>query len=373
MGAARGRLRVRSIPRQAPPAGNAAGTSTVTALVRNPFHTRSVVITGASAGLGRAIADECVRRRWRVALLARGRERLEAAAESYSPNGSIPASADVRTFQVDVSDAEALERIADQLASDWGGLDVWINNAMATVFAPFWEIGAADFRRVMEVTFLGQVNGTRAALKHMRPRNTGTILQMDSALGVRSIPLQSAYCAAKAAVRGFTDALRSELLHEGSRVRLTTVYLPAVNTPQFDWARSSLPRRVRPVPPVFQPETIARRVVNAAVRAPREVWIGRSTLEAILGTAAAPAWLDRMMARKAWEGQMTDEPVGAPQPGNLYEPVPERVGAHGRFDRSAQDAVNVYSPAWVRAAFGGLAALSIAALGWGVWSATRRH
>lgn len=332
-----------------------------------------MVITGASAGVGRAIADAFVRRRWRVALLARGRERLQAAEESYASNGSIPASRDFRTFAVDVSDAEALERVADEIASDWGGIDVWINNAMVTVFAPFTQIAPADFRRVIEVTFLGQVNGTRAALKHMRARNAGTILQINSALGIRSIPLQSAYCAAKAAVRGFTDALRSELLHEGSRVRLTTVYLPAVNTPQFDWARSSLPRRLRPVPPVFQPEAIAQKVVNAALRAPREVWIGRSTLEAILGTAAAPAWLDRMMAHKAWEGQMTDEPAEMPREGNLYEPAPERFGAHGRFDLSARDAVKAYSPAWVRAALGGVAALSLAALGWGAWSSTRRR
>ena len=340
--------------------------------MRNPLRTRSVVITGASAGLGRAIADAFVRRGWRVAVLARGLERLAAAEESYRPNGSIPASSEVRTFAVDVSDPDALERVADQLASEWGGLDVWINNAMVTVFAPFAEIAAPDFRRVIDVTFLGQVNGTRAALKSMRARNAGTIVQMNSALGVRSIPLQSAYCAAKAAVRGFTDALRSELLHEGSRVRLTTVYLPAINTPQFDWARSSLPRRVRPVPPVFQPEAVAEQVVRAALRAPREIWIGRSTMEAIVGTTAAPAWLDRMMARKAWEGQMTDERVEGPQPGNLYEPAPERVGTHGRFDRSAYNAVERYSPSWVRAAFGGVAALSIFALGWGAWLTVRR-
>lgn len=341
--------------------------------MRNPFHTRSVVITGASAGLGRAVADEFVRRRWRVALLARGRERLEAAQETYASNGAIPASSEVRTFQVDVSDAEALERIADQLAAEWGGIDVWINNAMVTAFAPFWDLSAADFRRVVEVTFLGQVNGTRAALEHMRARNAGTIVQMNSALGVRSIPLQSAYCASKAAVRGFTDAVRSELLHERSRVRLTTIYLPAINTPQFDWARSSLPRRVRPIPPIFQPEAIARRIVQAALRAPREVWIGRSTLGAILGTAAAPAWLDRFASREAWERQMSDEPVEGAQPGNLYSPAPERFAAHGRFDRTARNAVDAYSPAWVRAAFGGLAALSVAALGWSAWSTTRRR
>jgi NAD(P)-dependent dehydrogenase (short-subunit alcohol dehydrogenase family) len=243
---------------------------------------------------------------------------------------------------------------------------------MVTVFAPFQEMSATDFRRVIDVTFLGQVNGTHAALKHMRPRNAGAIVQMNSALGFRSIPLQSAYCAAKAAVRGFTDSVRSELLHEGSRIRLTTVYLPAINTPQFDWARSNLPRRLRPVPPVFQPEAVAEHVFRAARRAPRDVWIGRSTLEAALGQAAGPGWLDRLMARKAWDGQMTQERAEAGRPDNLYEPAPNRVGSHGRFDQSSEAAVEAYSPAALRAALGGLAGLSLGALAWSAWQRVQR-
>lgn len=326
----------------------------------------TAVITGASAGLGRAIADEFVRRGWQVALLARGRERLLDAEAEYRKRGAA-----VLTFAVDVADAAAVELAADEVAAAWGGIDVWINNAMATVFAPFTAMSVADFRRVVEVTFLGQVNGTHAALKHMRMRNAGTIMQMNSALGFRSIPLQSAYCAAKAAVRGFTDALRCELLHEKSRISLTTVYLPAINTPQFDWARNNLPRRVQPVPPVFQPEAIAKHVFRAALRAPRELWIGRSTLQAALGEAVAPGWLDRFMARMAWRGQMTPEPAEGARPDNLYEPAPQRVAAHGRFDQSAEQSVQAYSPAVVRALFGGFAGLSLGALAWSAWSRTR--
>jgi len=326
----------------------------------------TVVITGASAGLGRAIADAFVRRGWQVALLARGRERLlDAEAECRKRDAAV------LTFAIDVADAAAVELAADEVAAAWGGIDVWINNAMATVFAPFSAMSVADFRRVIDVTFLGQVNGTHAALKHMRTRNAGTIMQMNSALGFRSIPLQSAYCAAKAAVRGFTDALRCELLHEKSRIRLTTVYLPAINTPQFDWARNGLPRRVQPVPPVFQPEAIAEHVFGAALRAPRELWIGRSTLQAALGQALGPGWLDRFMARMAWRRQMTQEPAQADRPDNLYEPAPQRVGAHGRFDESAEESVEAYSPALVRALLGGVAGFSVGALAWCAWSRAR--
>ncbi|MGH8328502.1 MAG: SDR family oxidoreductase, partial [Steroidobacteraceae bacterium] len=321
---------------------------------------RTVVVTGATAGLGRAVADAFVRRQWRVALIARGRERLLEAERTYRGLG-----AEVRAHSVDVADAAGLERAAAEIAAAWGGIDLWINNAMATVFAPFEQLSSEDYRRVIEVTFLGQVNGTRAALAHMRARNRGTIVQMSSALGFRSIPLQSAYCAAKAAVRGFTDALRCELLHEHSRVRLTVVYLPAINTPQFDWARSALPRRVQPVPPVFQPEAVAERVVRAAMWAPREVWIGRSTLQAALGNTAAPGWLDRLLARKAWDGQMTAERAPAAEPGNLYEPVARHGGSHGRVDHTAEGEVEAYGPGLLRAGTAGAAGLLVAALGWG--------
>ena len=316
-----------------------------------------VVITGASAGVGRAIADAFAARGWRVALIARGHERLVAAQAEIARQAAA-----ALIFSVDVSDATALEQAAATIATTWGGIDIWINNAMATMFAPFEEMPAADFKRVVEVTFLGQVNGTRAALKHMRRRELGTIVQVNSALAVRSIPLQSAYCAAKAAVRGFSDALRSELLHEKSRIRVTDVYLPAVNTPQFDWARSLLPRRLRPVAPVFQPETIAAAIVSAALNAPRETWIGRPTAEAMLGNAAVPGWLDRWLARKAWSGQMTQEPAPHPRMGNLYEPVQADVAAHGRFDDGSRYHVHAYRPSRVRLGLL-LAALSLGLLG----------
>ena len=316
-----------------------------------------VVVTGASAGLGRAIAAAFAASGWRVALIARGEGRLGSAARELRAQG-----AEVLTFAADVADAAALDRAAEEVAARWGGIDVWVNNAMVTVFGRFESMSASEFRRVSEVTFIGQVNGTRAALRHMRRRDAGTIVQMDSALGYRSIPLQSAYCAAKAAVRGFTDALRSELIHEGSRIRLTTVYLPAINTPQFDWARCYLPRHPQPVGTIFQPEAVAGQVVRAAISAPRDRWIGRTTVLAVVGNMVFPGWLDRMMARKAWSGQMTQEPAPHPRMGNLYEPVQADVAAHGRFDDGSRYHVHAYRPSRVRLGLL-LAALSLGLLG----------
>jgi NAD(P)-dependent dehydrogenase (short-subunit alcohol dehydrogenase family) len=230
-----------------------------------------VVITGASAGVGRATAVTFARRGWAVALLARGREGLEGARREVEEAGG-----EAFVFSADVADPESVNDAADQVVAAWGGIDVWVNNAMATVFAPVEKTTPAEFKRVTEVTYLGQVNGTLAALRHMRRQSGDTIVQVGSALAYRSIPLQSAYCAAKAAVRGFTDALRSELIHEESPIRITMVHLPAVNTPQFDWARSRLPRRLQPVPPIYDPEVAAEAVYRAAQRAPRELWIGRT-------------------------------------------------------------------------------------------------
>jgi NAD(P)-dependent dehydrogenase (short-subunit alcohol dehydrogenase family) len=210
---------------------------------------------------------------------------------------------------VDVADAEAVSAAADQVIAQWGKIDVWVNDAMATVFSPVRDITADEFRRVTEVTYLGQVYGTMAALKHMLRRDRGTIVQIGSALSYRAIPLQSAYCGAKFAIRGFTDALRSELKHDKSRVRLTMVQLPAVNTPQFDWARSRLPKRLQPVPPIYQPEAIAHEIVRAAHGAPRELWIGRSALKAIIGTMLLPRLGDRILANEGYDGQMTKEPA----------------------------------------------------------------
>ncbi len=284
-----------------------------------------VVITGASAGIGRAVAVAFGREGWRVALIARGSERLESAAREVEKAGG-----QALVFAADVADAQAMEAAAAQVVSTWGGLDIWINNAMASVLGPVTDLSSDEIRRVTEVTYLGQVYGTLAALRHMRVRNRGTIVQIGSALSYRSIPLQSAYCAAKFAVRGFTDSLRSELHHEGSGICLTMVQLPAVDTPQFDWVRSHLPRRLQPVPPIHEPAPVAEAIVRAALEAPREMWIGAPTIQAILGTMVAPGLLDRMMARRAWEGQMTDE-AASPSDGNLFDAPPGDPGARGRF------------------------------------------
>jgi NAD(P)-dependent dehydrogenase (short-subunit alcohol dehydrogenase family) len=235
----------------------------------------------------------------------------------------------------DVADAGKIEAAAAQVAEKWGRIDVWINNAMATVFGPASVLSPDEVRRVTEVTYLGQVHGTLAALHHMQKRDEGTIVQIGSALSYRSIPLQSAYCAAKFAVRGFTDSLRSELQHEGSRIRLTMVQLPAVNTPQFDWARSHVSQRLQPVPPIHEPEAVAKVILRAARDAPREMWVGSPTIQAIVGTMVAPGLLDGMMARRAWAGQMTTEPA-QPRDGNLFEAPLGDPGARGRFGPRAR-------------------------------------
>ncbi|MFC1456552.1 SDR family oxidoreductase [Microvirga arabica] len=284
-----------------------------------------VVITGASAGIGRAVAVAFGREGCRVALIARGRERLASSAREVEQAGGLALA-----IEADVADAEAVEAAAAQVVSTWGRMDIWVNNAMASVFGPVTELSPKEIRRVTEVTYLGQVHGTLAALRHMRERDRGTIVQIGSALSHRSIPLQSAYCAAKFAVRGFTDSLRSELHHEGSGIRLTMVQLPAVDTPQFDWVRSHLPRRLQPVPPIHDPEPVAEAILRAAWEAPREIWVGGPTIQAILGTMVAPGLLDRMMARRAWEGQMTDEPAEI-RDGNLFDAPPGDPGRRGRF------------------------------------------
>ena len=291
-----------------------------------------VAITGASAGIGRATAMAFARQGWRVALIARGRERLESTAKDVRTAGG-----EALVLPVDVADAKAVFQAAERICDAWAELDIWINNAMATVYSPVVELAPEEVQRVTQVTYLGQVHGTLAALRHMRPRNRGTIVQIGSALGYRSIPLQSAYCAAKAAVRGFTDSLRSELIHDRSGIRLTIVHLPAVNTPQFEWARSRLPRRLQPVPPIYAVEPVAEAVLQAALDPPRELWIGKPTMKAILGTMIAPGWLDRA-ATRAWEGQMTREPA-EPREGNLMQAPPGDPGAQGRFISRARPGV----------------------------------
>ena len=304
----------------------------------------TVVITGAGAGVGRATAVEFAHRGHNVALLSRGEDRLAGAAREVRSFGR-----EALPIPLDVADAVAVEAAAERIERELGEIDIWVNEAMATIFAPVAEITPEEFRRVTEVTYLGQVYGTMAALKRMRPRNRGVIVQVGSALSYRAIPLQSAYCGAKFAIRGFTDALRSELAHEKSRVRITMVQLPAVNTPQFDWARSRLPARPQPIPPIYQPEAIAREIVRAAIEVPRELWIGRSALKAILGAMFVPRTLDLLLARDGYSGQMTSEPADRERADNLFAPVPGDPGAHGRFDRPARADVVGFDPNLLRA------------------------
>lgn len=314
--------------------------------------TRTVVVTGASAGVGRAVAVRFARAGWQVGLIARGREGLEGARREIEALG-------VRAVAVaaDVADAGAVTEAADRIERELGPIDVWVNNAMVTIYATCTDITPDEFLQVTRVTYLGQVHGTQAALRHMRPRDRGTIVCVGSALAYRSIPFQGPYCAAKAAVRGFVDSLRSELLWEGSRVRLTMVQLPAVNTPQFDWARSRLRNELAPVPPIYQPETVADAVFRAADRAPREYWLGWAAVKAIVAQMVAPSVADRYLARAGTANETTDQPADRGRPDNLFEAGRGDPGVHGRFDDRSSDRVRAFDPGWLR---GGLAFAALA-------------
>lgn len=291
---------------------------------------RVVVVTGASSGVGRAIARALGREGDRVALIARGVQGLSAAADEVRQAGG-----EALVLPLDLAHAAAVDAAADRIVRKWGTIDVWVNNAMVSVFAPISATTPDEFRRVAEVNYLGTVHGTLAALRHMRRRDAGTIIQIGSALAYRSIPLQSAYCASKAAIRGFTDSLRSELLHDESRIEVTMLQLPAVNTPQFEVVRNKLGKHARPVPPTYQPEVIARAVLYAIEHPSRELWIGWPTLEAIIGQRLIPGILDRYLARRAWNAQVTDL-LPPTTKDNLDAPLPGDRGAHGSFDREAR-------------------------------------
>jgi NAD(P)-dependent dehydrogenase (short-subunit alcohol dehydrogenase family) len=292
---------------------------------------RVVVVTGASAGLGRAIARGFGARGAAVALLARGEEGLAAAEREIRDAGGRALA-----LTVDVADAEAVEAAAERIERELGPIDIWVNNAMVSVFSPVREMRAEEYRRVTEVTYLGYVHGTLAALRRMFPRNEGVIVQVSSALAFRAIPLQSAYCAAKHAIKGFTESLRTELIHDDSGVQVTMVHMPALNTPQFDWVKSRLPRRPQPVPPIFQPEVGAEAVIYAALHPERrDLKVGTSTLKAIWGNRAAPGLLDRYLARSGYDSQQTEEPELSGRGDNLWAPVAGDHGAHGRFDSRA--------------------------------------
>jgi NAD(P)-dependent dehydrogenase (short-subunit alcohol dehydrogenase family) len=293
---------------------------------------RVVVITGASAGVGRATAHAFGRMGWKVALISRNAERLEDAAHEVRRAGGS-----ALVLPLDVSDAASVDAAAERVEQALGPIDIWVNAAMATVFAPFHLMTAAEFRRATEVTYLGFVHGTMAALKRMRARDGGTIIQVGSALAYRSVPLQSAYCGAKAAIRGFTDSIRSELIHDGSGVHITMVHMPALNTPQFDWARNKTGRRAQPIPPIFQPEVAARAIIFAATAGRREIYVGGPTLKAVFANMLAPGLLDRVLAKKGYAGQLTDEREMPDRPDNLFEPGRDVHGTHGRFEARSTD------------------------------------
>ncbi len=291
-----------------------------------------VVITGASAGVGRACVREFARRGAHVALIARGRDGLEGARREVEQLGGR-----ALVLPLDVSDADAVERAAEAVEQRLGPIDVWVNNAMLSVFSPVTKMRPEEYKRVTEVTYLGYVYGTLAALRRMRPRDRGCIVQVGSALAYRGIPLQSAYCAAKHAVQGFMDSLHAELIHDESNVRVTMVQLPAVNTPQFSWVKSRMPNEPQPVGPIYQPEVAARAVYWAAHNERRELYVGWPTVKAIVGNKLAPELADWYVARYAYEEQQTEEPVAPDRRHNLWEPVPGDHGARGRFNERASD------------------------------------
>jgi NAD(P)-dependent dehydrogenase (short-subunit alcohol dehydrogenase family) len=289
------------------------------------------VVTGASAGVGRAAVRAFAERGYDVAMLARGKDGLEAAAKEVEQQGGRSLA-----IPTDVADAEQVESAADRVEGELGPIDVWVNDAMTSVFTPFKEMTADEYRRVTEVTYLGQVYGTMAALHRMLPRNRGSIVLVGSALAYRGIPLQSAYCGAKHATQGLIDSLRAELLHDKSNVRVTMVQMPALNTPQFDWVMSRLPDKAQPVPPIYQPEVAGQAIVWAAEHpGRREYWVGGTTAATIIANSIAPGLLDRYLGRTGFRSQQTDEPEEPRRPFNLWEPVEGDHGAHGRFDRKA--------------------------------------
>lgn len=291
---------------------------------------KTVVITGAGAGVGRAAARAFGARGDRVALLARGEERLEVARAEIEAAGGIGL-----VIPTDVADADAVEAAAERAERELGPIDVWVNCAMASIFAFTWEVEPEEFRRATDVTYLGFVWGTQAALRRMRPRNRGTIVLVGSALAYRGIPLQSAYCGSKHAIHGFFESLRAELHHDGSDVHLTMVQMPGLNTPQFNWVRTRLPNHPQPVPPIYQPEVAAEAIVWASERRRREVWVGASTVATTIGNSLVPGLIDRYLGATNVAAQQTDQPVKADRPDYLFEPAGTVEAARGIFDDQA--------------------------------------
>lgn len=299
-------------------------------MVSNGRKREVVVITGASAGIGRATTEIFARHGARIGLLARGRERLEATRRDVEQAGG-----EALVLPTDVADADAVEAAAEAVEQTFGPIDIWINNAMASVFSPISKMLPEEYRRVTEVTYLGQVYGTLSALARMRTRQRGTIVLVGSALAYRGIPLQSAYCGAKHAVQGFFDSLRAELLHEKSPIHATMVQLPALNTPQFEWVKSRLPKKPKPVGTIFQPEVAARAIHWAAHHRRRELYVGWPTVYSILGNKVAPWYADRYLAEVGYDEQQRDEPTEPDRQDNLWQPAPGDFAAHGVFDDQA--------------------------------------
>jgi short-subunit dehydrogenase len=326
-----------------------------------------VVVTGASGGVGRAVAHAFGRRGAQVALLARGEKALNDVRHEVEAAGGH-----ALMLPLDVADAQAVEAAAERVERELGPIDVWVNDAMATVFARFADVTADEYRRATEVTYLGAVYGTMAALKRMRARDRGTIVQVGSALSYRAIPLQAAYCGAKFAIRGFTDSIRTELRHDHSHVHITMVQLPGVNTTQFNWCRSKLPDHPQPVPPIYQPEIAAEAVHWAAHHRRRELWVGYSTIQAIVGTKLSALAGDIYLARTGFDGQqISGMPVAPDRPDNLFDPLEDKAATHGIFD----DRATTRSPQlWAsthRSLIGGAALAAAVAVGAGVGAARR--
>ncbi len=323
---------------------------------------RTVVITGASAGIGRATAQQFAARGDNVALLARGSAGLEGAVKDVHNAGG-----QALAVPTDVAEYGEVESAAAEVEGYFGPIDIWVNVAFVSVFAPFHQISAEEYRRVTEVSYLGFVHGTMVALGRMRRRNAGTVVQVGSALGSRAIPLQSAYCGAKHAINGFTESVRTELMHEHSNVNITVVQMPAVNTPQFSWVLSRLPRHPQPVPPIYQPEVAARAVVFAADHPHRkQYWVGASTVGTVLGQRLAPALLDRYLAKTGYTSQQTSQRVSPERPHNLWEPRDDEDGgdhgAHGVFDSHALGrSPQLWVSQHARAALAGAGAATVAA------------